>query len=210
MNRPAAALTLALGLMACALPVLSANPAAATPASPASRGASQANGAGFERTLSLQGIGFQVSCANAGSLNRVRIQPKGLKVDNAAIEKDIEGTVSQAEVADLNADGSPEIYVYVNSAGSGSYGSLVAYAANRKKSLSEIHLPPLDEDAKAAKGYGGHDEFRIVKNVLVRRFPLYRENDRQSKPTGGARQIQYQLKAGEAGWILQAVRTIDD
>ena len=30
----------------------------------------------------------------------------------------------------LNADGSPEVYVYVQSAGSGSYGSLVAFSAN--------------------------------------------------------------------------------
>ena len=51
------------------------------------------------------------------------------------------GSVSGAEVADPNADGSPK--VYVTSAGSGSYGSLVAYAANHRKSLSEIVLPPL-------------------------------------------------------------------
>ncbi|MEN9680592.1 MAG: hypothetical protein RLZZ627_485 [Pseudomonadota bacterium] len=38
-------------------------------------------------------------------------------------------------------------------AGSGSYGSLVAYAANRKKSLSEIYLPSIQDNAKASKGY---------------------------------------------------------
>lgn len=64
----------------------------------------------------------------------------------------ISGSVTGAEVADLNVDGSPEIYVYVTSAGSASHGSLVAYAVNRRKSLSEIYLPPVTQDKMASKG----------------------------------------------------------
>ncbi len=48
----------------------------------------------------------------------------------------VEGSVARTEVADLNVDGSPEIYVSVRSPGR---GSLVAYAANRRRSLSEIY-----------------------------------------------------------------------
>lgn len=43
-------------------------------------------------------------------------------------------------------------YVYVTSAGSGSYGSLIAYASNRNKSLSAVSLPSLEDDPEAAKG----------------------------------------------------------
>jgi hypothetical protein len=163
---------------------------------------------GFDKTLELQGITFHVKCANAGSMNKLRIEPKGLKGDNKPMEKEIEGTVTMAEVADLNVDGSPEVYVYVTSAGSGSYGSLVAYAANKKKSLSEIFLPALTDDAAASKGYLGHDEFRVVESSLVRRFPVYREGDTNAKPTGGTRQISYKLKAGEAGWVLRPEKPV--
>ena len=182
------------------------------PALPATPGGSAAapksadssdKAAGFDQTLKLQGITFRVRCANAGSVNKVRIEPKGLKGANTPIEKEIEGTVTLAEVADLNVDGSPEVYVYVTSAGSGSYGSLVAYSSNRKKSLSEIYLPPLADDPEASKGYMGHDEFRVVESSLVRRFPVYRDGDTNAKPTGGTRQISYRLKAGEAGWVLR-------
>ena len=62
--------------------------------------------------------------------------------------------VAGAEVADINWDGSPEIYVYVTSASSGSYGSLVAYLANRRKSLSEIHLPPSLRKRRFLKAIG--------------------------------------------------------
>lgn len=165
--------------------------------------------AGFDQNLVLQGVSFHVTCPNEGSINVLRIESQGLKKVNTVISKEIEGTVSGAEVGDLNTDGSPEIYVYVTSAGSGSYGSLVAYAANRKKSLSEIYLPPIQDNAKASKGYMGHDEFAVIESSLSRRFPLYKEGDTNGKPSAGMRQIQYKLKAGEAGWILK-VQRIDE
>ena len=92
----------------------------------------------FAQHLALQGIGFQISSSNQGSLNQLHILPSGLSVANTAIQREIDGSVSGAEVADLNADGAPELYVFVTSAGSGSSGSLVAFAANQNKSLSEI------------------------------------------------------------------------
>ncbi len=62
----------------------------------------------FDQTLGLLGVSFHVTCANAGSLNTLRIVPSGLEKDNTPLEKDVDGTVTGAEVADLNVDGSPE------------------------------------------------------------------------------------------------------
>jgi hypothetical protein len=201
-------LTLCLSLSACVIPIGSKNaitkpaPASNSP-SPSVNSKAAEQAAGFDRTLTEQGVTFYVTSPNAGSINTLRIQPSGLKADNALIERQIEGTVTGVEVADLNIDGSPELYVYVTSAGSGSHGSLVAYAANKGKSLSEIYLPPIEEDKAAVQGYMGHDEFAVVESTLVRRFPVYKEGDTNAKPTGGTRQIQYKLKAGEAGWVLR-------
>jgi len=173
------------------------------------RAASRVATAGFDKTLELQGIRFHVISANEGSINTLHIVPAGLEIDNSPIERTINGTVTNAEVADLNADGSPEIYVYVTSVGSGSYGSLVAYSANRRKSLSEIYLPPLTEDKVVSKGYMGHDEFAVVKDVLIRRFPVYRATDTNARPTGGIRELQYKLIPGEAGWLLKLDRVVE-
>jgi hypothetical protein len=138
----------------------------------------------------------------------VRIQPQGLKGKNAVIEANADGTVTDAEVADLNGDGFPEIYIYVTSAGSGSYGSLIAYGSNKNRSLTKIYLPPLEENPRAVVGYQGHDEFGVVENAFVRRFPIYKKNDNQARPTGGTRQVQYHLVVGEPGWKLKAYRTV--
>jgi len=178
--------------------------------SPALAGApAKSSAAGFDQKLELQGITFHVTCPNDSSAPTVTITPSGLAIDNSAMKQEAEGHVVLAEVADLNVDGSPEIYVYVQSVGSGSYASLVAYSANKKKSLSQIYLPPITDDAKASKGYRGHDEFRVVESTLVRRFPVYRDGDTNAKPTGGTRQIQYKLAAGEAGWVLRADKVVE-
>jgi hypothetical protein len=163
----------------------------------------------FERTLELLGIRFRVTSPNDSSINKLTIVPFGLEIDNSTITREIDGTVTGAEVADLNADGSPEIYVYVASAGSGSYGSLVAYAANRRKSMSEIYLPPIAENKSAAKGYMGHDEFAVVESTLVQRFPIYRSGDTNARPTGGMRQLQYRLTPGEAAWVLKLDKVVE-
>jgi len=163
----------------------------------------------FDRTLELQGIQFRVTSAEEGSINTLRIVPSGLEIDNSPVVRTIDGTITNAEVADLNVDGSPEIYVYVTSAGSGSYGSLAAYSANRRKSLSEIYLPPVTQNKTASRGYMGHDEFAVVESTLVQRFPVYRAGDTNARPTGGMRQLQYKLHPGEAGWVLKVNRVVD-
>ncbi len=160
----------------------------------------------FDKTLNLNTIGFHVTCPNESSLNNLTIVPSGLSIDNSMIITEIDGTVSGAEVDDLNGDGFPEIYVYINSAGSGSYGSLVAYSSNHNKTISPIYLPPIEEDKLNSKGYMGHDEFTVMEGNLSRRFPIYNKDDSNANPTGGTRQLSYKLVAGEATWTLQVIR----
>lgn len=158
-------------------------------------GGPQPAAGGYAKELSLQGITFRVSCPNEGSVNQVTVVPSGLLGKNTAVVAEVDGSVRGAEVADLNGDGSPEIYVYTQSAGSGSYGSVIGYAANKKKSLSRVTFPELGDNAKASAGYTGHDEFAVVEDRLMRRFKI--------AGGGTTRQIQYRLEAGEAGWILR-------
>ena len=153
----------------------------------------------------LQGVTFQIESPNDSSLNQVTLRASTLEGSLGQIQAEADGSITDVEVGDLNADGYPEIYVFVTSAGSGSYGSLIAYASNRNKSLSEIYLPPIDDSPALSKGYMGHDTFTVGKGVLVRRFPVYLEGDNNAEPTGGTRQIDYTL---EAGWVLRQGRVV--
>jgi hypothetical protein len=192
------------------LPAHAAGPAsAAWAAAPTAMPAAAAPSVPFDQTLNLLGVGFRVTSANGGSTSELKIVPSGLAIDNTPVVRTLDGQVVRAEVADLNADGSPEIYVFVRSAGSGSYGSLMAFNANERKSLSDIFIAPLTEHPTAAKGYSGHDEFAVVERRLVRRFPVYRPGDTNAAPKGGMRQLQYRLTHVEASWRLEIDRVVE-
>mgnify|MGYP001818840598 FL=1 len=159
--------------------------------------------------LHLAGIDFSVQASDSGSLNTMTVSATGAELTGQSFDHEIDGSAYRAEMADLDANGWPELYVYISSAGSGSYGSLVAYAVNNGKSATPIYLRPITDDTAASAGYMGHDEFAVVENRLVQRVPVYEQGDTNSSPTGGTRQLQYKLVPGEAGWILETDRVVD-
>ena len=168
-----------------------------------------AHAAGFRQTLALQGTRFEVAAADEGSLNQLFVSAQQAHGKPVTFRQEIDGKVTGAEVADLNVDGKPELYVYTQSAGSGSYAGLVGLVAQKDGKLVPIRLPDLAEDAKASRGYIGHDAFAVVENRLIRRFPVYKAGDSNAKPTGGTRQLQYRLERKPDGWTLVADKVVE-
>ena len=163
----------------------------------------------FSKVLTLQNIGFNISSKKEKNGNILTIFPFGLSIKNDAVTHEIDGTVINAEIEDLNSDGFPEVLIYITSEGSGSYGDIIGYSVNNGKSISQISFSPVAENDKLKKGYMGHDEFAIVETTLVQRFPIYRKNDANAEPTGKIRQIQYKLKDGEASRIFVVDKVIE-
>jgi hypothetical protein len=139
----------------------------------------------------LNGIGFHVTSPNVAAGNTVNVAPAGLEIDNSPFTWDADDAVTGAGVADLDTDGSPEIYVFVTSTDAAARGSVVAFSGNKRKSPSSIYLPPMAETPAAAQGLPGT---RRLRGRL--RF-------------AGARQLQYKLVPGEAGWLLKLDRKTD-
>ena len=164
----------------------------------------------INKTLKMEGVTFQVKATDEGSLNKLTVTPKGLSKENRPVSRNIEGTVTGVEVADLNGNGSPEIYLFVSGVGSGSYSSVIAFATNQNKSMTQIHFPEVDPKNRIYRGYMGHDRFRIEGHYLIRRFPLYKKNDPNCCPSGGYREVYYRLVPGEAMWQLKAVKSVDE
>ena len=161
--------------------------------------AAQVDPTSFMKVLNLQGIGFNVSSVPKGNENTLTVFTFGLNGQDYRETFVITGEhVVDAETEDLDADGSPELFIYTQSDGSGSYGSVYAFSVNNLKSMSQVFFPPIAEDPKINQGYMGHDEFTVVELRLTRQFPLYKAGDTNAGPTGGTRQVTYALKPGEA------------
>ncbi|MEI8007353.1 MAG: hypothetical protein WCI48_14200 [Bacteroidota bacterium] len=107
--------------------------------------------------------------------------------------------INKVLIGDLDGDGFDELYITTVSAGSGSYGNIIGIASNKDKSMSQIYMPVVGEkDMKPGatfEGYEGHDTFAISGNSLVRTFPV-------KSGKAKTRTVTYNLKSGEAGYIL--------
>lgn len=151
-------------------------------------------------------ISFQVKVTG----DSLYIIPNGLTVINDTLRHDITGySFVNAEIGDMNIDSYPEIFVYLSSEGSGSYGKLIGYSTNNGKSVSQVYLPEISENEEINEGYMGHDEMAIVESTFCQRFPIYKKGDSNAQPTGGMRQIQYKLVDGEAGQMLAVEKVVE-
>ena len=136
MTKSVLAAAILLSLAACGEKPAETTPAAETVAASAEAASvPEAAKPGFKKEFELNGIRFVVEATNDGSMNNLTITPTGLSEVNDVISREIDGSVTNAEIGDINADGSPEIYVWVNSAGSGSYATPIGYASNNNKSM---------------------------------------------------------------------------
>lgn len=153
----------------------------------------------FNSVISLQDVEFTITSEEKNDTVILTIFTTGLEEEEFKETILLEGEqVTSAEVEDLNSDGSPELFIFTQTIGSGSYGNVYAYSVNNKKSMSQIYFQPTVENSKINKGYMGHDQFSLVENSLGQRFPIYKKGDINANPTGGTRQVSYKLIEGEA------------
>lgn len=162
-----------------------------------------------EKTLTYPDspISFKVSTQDDSLLC---IQAEGLPYSKQPFYNDIVGcTVTGAEVTDLNADGYPELLVYLTSDGSGSYGKLIGYSVNAGKSASQLYLPEIADQPNVRDGYMGHDSMYVKDKTFYLTFPIYKKDDTNANPTGGTRLVQYKLVNTNDCRALQVVKVTD-
>lgn len=161
----------------------------------------------FAQTLTLQQVTFTVKAQGDGSKQELVVEAKDGSLLLPTIHQPVGGMVTSAEVQDLNSDGKPELVLSLVSAGIGCYGSVLAWSVSKGHTLLPINMPELT--SVQAQGYMGQDRFAVVETTLARQFPIYRPGDSNAKPTGGIRQIDYKLVAGEASFQFKPVRMTD-
>ena len=163
----------------------------------------------YSKMLMMKDMIFEITSTENDGENTLIIQPSGLKTDNMKLEHKYQGMISNAEIADLNADGYPEVFIYTVSPDKSKKSSIIAYSVNNGKSVSAISIPELKDNAEASKGYRGNDEFAVVELTLVQRFPVYEDNTGENAVPKKMRQLQYKLKDGEASRMLVVDKVVE-
>lgn len=153
----------------------------------------------FSKVLNSQGVGFNISSIKKNNKNTLSVFTFGLEKQNYNESFNIENEIIiDAEVGDLDSDNSPELLIYTQSLNDKKYGNVYAFSVNNKKSMSKVSFVPATKNNKANNDYNGNDEFSVVENSLVQRFPVYQTKKNKILLTGKTRQISYKLIKGEA------------
>ncbi len=146
----------------------------------------------FTKGLNLQDVFFSVEGKMENGKNILTVEPVGL-AQGEPFSQPIEGEIVNAEVEDLNSDGSPELVVYTKS-GPNEKGHVYGFSTLGKRSMVQISFPVTEQNSKINEGYNGYDEFTLVETYLGQRFPIFEMGQRTPKQ----RQVMYSLEKGEA------------
>ncbi len=135
-------------------------------------------------------------------------------VDNIKTEFKDQDPLEDAFLYDLNLDGVDDLFLITRSTGSGSYGNVKTFLGEENKTLLPIEMPEIStddiENDGVFVGYRGHDQFELVESELIRKFPIYKDNDKNYLPTGGTRIIIYKLKLNQnSNWEFEIFKTFD-
>lgn len=164
-------------------------------ANPAAPSAEATAPISFQKEVAQDDYRFNVQTTGAGTRRELILRAAKNSRELFATTLPIEGEVRDAVATNLNDDKYPELFIFVEGAGSGSYGRLVGYEF-MNQGHRPLALPKLS--GPAAAGYMGQDNFRVEGRQLLRSFPVYRPDDPNSTPSGGIRTVAYTMEPGMA------------
>gem|GEM_PF-2151226 len=154
----------------------------------------------YQRTLRFNVYTFTVETPDTGTVGVASIKAwRGqLLLTNFTVR--IDGPIAGAEVADLDGNRFPELYIFSQSTGSGSFGRVYGWQFLPER---KANITPLNWQLSFETGYMGHDSLWLERGVLCRQFPRYQPGDANASPSGGTGMMRYQLRPTGQGFVLK-------
>lgn len=148
-------------------------------------------GTHYTKSLRFNIYTFTVAAADSGRIRNLQVKAfRGeLLLTNFTIK--VDGAIVGAEVADLDNNRFPELYIYSSSDGSGSFGRVYGWQFLPERK-ADIIIP--NWRTPSIDGYMGHDSIWVEQAILCRKFPAYKAGDANATPSGGYKMMRYHLK----------------
>ena len=162
----------------------------------------------YPRKLRDGKVSVKISEMRTAGVKTLRMETKGLESKEPLLLT-VKGAIYNSMMLDITNDKNAEIILFTTTLDEYSYAHVVGFVSNNGKSFSEFYMKPFQEETKYNEGYRGQDEFDIVKGVLTREFPIYKEDDKLGDPTGGMRTVTYKTIKNESAWQIKAVSSVD-
>ncbi|QDT88842.1 amidase family protein [Gimesia algae] len=123
-------------------------------------------GAPYRHILKSHGIVFRINSPGIHFGNSFTLTASSKLHPEKVIEETLTGLISDIQARDLNQDGTPELFIFINDDTDGE--SLLIYSADSRTFLQKIVIPELTDTS----GYHGKDDYSLTDTTLIRTFPL--------------------------------------
>ncbi|KGE87910.1 MAG: hypothetical protein ACE362_13770 [Phaeodactylibacter xiamenensis] len=151
----------------------------------------------FEEKLTEGTVSFIVESPNSSS-NYFTLNTEGMSVRNEETKMEINGAVVRAQLADLNQDSYPEVYIFTRT--DDGTKEVYAFASYRNRSYGQIYMAEAENTANQ-RGREGVETFELTETALLRKFSTPQNGQRNGNP----QMITYALKKGETSYRLEPV-----
>ncbi|WP_232074213.1 hypothetical protein [Spirosoma aureum] len=152
----------------------------------------------YETSLRFNIYTFTITATDSGAVRDLAVKAYRGTLLLTNFHTRVDGAVTGAEVADLDNNRFPELYVYSTSDGSGSFGRVYGWQFLPER-MAPIQTPNW---LKGFEGYMGHDSLWVERDVLCRKFPIYNSGDANAEPTGGVKMQRYRLRPSGQSFTL--------
>lgn len=156
---------------------------------------------GYSKDLQFNVYKFSVMAADSGAVRDLTVKAYRGELLLTTFRIRVDGAIVGAEVADLDNNRFPELYVYSTSNGSGSFGRVYAWQFLPER---KADVTPMNWRLPATDGYMGHDSLWVERNILCRKYPVYLPGDANAEPSGGIQMKRYRLQQAGASYQLIA------
>ncbi len=100
------------------------------------------------------------------------------------------GEMLDAVTADVNGNGSPELWLLSVDLPRGAQGKMFGYEFTAN-GWEEFAVPT--PEGELSQGYRGQDVYGLTGDLVIHMFPVYNEGDAPEEPSGGIRFIVYSM-----------------
>lgn len=140
---------------------------------------------------------FVIDIASDAAQSRIDVlaRPPTVGAAPRAWSQRAAGELVSAFATDLDGDNLPELLLWIRDERDTAAGQILGWRLVPYGEAEALRLPPLSDDESI--GWRGNDQFGVQGRLLTRSYPLYRESDEATRPTGGfVRVLNYALREG--------------
>jgi hypothetical protein len=155
----------------------------------------------FDEILKQGNVSFTISSPNVPERNTMVIFSEGLELRNDTFQLEVQGIVNDAQLADVNGDTFPEVYVFTQQKDNDQLGEVYVFTSYRNRSFGQAFFKEVPRANSLSTATNTTDRFKLEGGKLVREIGTATEGN-AVQAESATTTITYELRPGEASFQL--------